>query len=716
MAVVVTCKSGDDLEYVWINQPEGEAAQAQPETGYYLDAPDAEAPGQWWLGPGAAEALGLQTGQQVEKGSYLAVYKQIHPVTGEKMGSSPGNYSKFEENLARKLAAEPHATEARKQELRAEAHKETRMGYPYTDVTVSFSKDVSLLGAGIRENLRQARESGDAAGQAYWQDCLGRFQGCLQDGNRAALEYLQEWGGITRTGHHGARVDGKEPGRFEDAALVISSWLQGTSRAGDPQEHVHNQVARIVRTLIDGNWRTKDGNALRAALPGMAAVASVHTEAGLAREFGLSFRPRADGRGMRIDGTPQWLEDLFSSRTVSIGERMPEALAEWARRHDDAVPNQAQVFAIRQQVTLLSRDSKQDGAVDWDAHAHEWDTRSAGALAQFPAQVSNMRGPGGGAGAARNGRNPGGPPERSALAQAARDALETVQRSKSAWTRAELLKAIAVTMPPESRQMEPGAAVRLLERVADDILASQHGDVVSLEAPEFLAYPESMRRGPDRRTVYERPGAARYATSAHLDAEHALISHAQRRGGWHMDPQRAAQLLGATVPELEAALVARSSDAGQAHTSSGLRMDQAAALYHALTSARTATVLTGPAGSGKSHALGAAARAAIEAGAPEVWGIAASQQAASVLTEAGKAAGVTVKAYNSHSFLGLIPGQVAGTGTVRPIRGGAVILIDEGSMLSLDHMLEILRAATAMGAKVIIAGDQEQLAAVTLAE
>ena len=42
MAVVVTCKSGDDLEYVWVNQPEGEAAR--DEHGYYIDAADAEAP------------------------------------------------------------------------------------------------------------------------------------------------------------------------------------------------------------------------------------------------------------------------------------------------------------------------------------------------------------------------------------------------------------------------------------------------------------------------------------------------------------------------------------------------------------------------------------------------------------------------------------------------------------------------------------------------
>jgi len=70
--------------------------------------------------------------------------------------------------------------------------------------------------------------------------------------------------------------------------------------------------------------------------------------------------------------------------------------------------------------------------------------------------------------------------------------------------------------------------------MTDDIIGSQHGDVVSLESPEFLAWPESLRRGPDRRTVYDRPGAARYATTAHLDSEHSLVSNAQRLagGGW----------------------------------------------------------------------------------------------------------------------------------------------------------------------------------------
>jgi len=127
----------------------------------------------------------------------------------------------------------------------------------------------------------------------------------------------------------------------------------------------------------------------------------------------------------------QELKEMFSSRTVSIEDRMPEALREWSRRHDGAVPNQAQVFAVRQQVTLLSRESKKDGAVDWTRTRSSGHARKRRARATPRASVEHART------RRRRGRNaqraqPRRPPERSALAQAARDALETVQRAKAA--------------------------------------------------------------------------------------------------------------------------------------------------------------------------------------------------------------------------------------------------------------------------------------------
>ncbi len=96
----------------------------------------------------------------------------------------------------------------------------------------------------------------------------------MHPANRAALEYLQAWAGITRTGYHGTKVDSCEPGRFEPAGLIVTSWLQGTSREGDPQDHIHNQVARIVRTYRDGKWRAVDTMSVRAVLGALQAIAA----------------------------------------------------------------------------------------------------------------------------------------------------------------------------------------------------------------------------------------------------------------------------------------------------------------------------------------------------------------------------------------------------------------------------------------------------------
>ena len=155
MAVVVTAVSGYDLGYVW----KGQGATAAPERsagGYYLNAAQAgEAPGRWW-GRGA-EALGFDVGQVVERESYEKVYRQVHPVTGQKMGRAPGSYDQFADVLLRLKAAEPHATAERLVELEREAAQQARQAPAYTDMTVSFSKSISVFHASIRESERQTR-------------------------------------------------------------------------------------------------------------------------------------------------------------------------------------------------------------------------------------------------------------------------------------------------------------------------------------------------------------------------------------------------------------------------------------------------------------------------------------------------------------------------------------------------------------------------------
>ena len=107
-------------------------------------------------------------GQIVERQPYDAVYQQIDPRTGTRLGRPRGRYPTFADHLARLTAAEPHATAERLIELEREAARLTRQPAAYTDVTISFSKSISVLHASIRENERRARLSADQQAAAYW--------------------------------------------------------------------------------------------------------------------------------------------------------------------------------------------------------------------------------------------------------------------------------------------------------------------------------------------------------------------------------------------------------------------------------------------------------------------------------------------------------------------------------------------------------------------
>jgi TrwC relaxase len=390
LAVVVTIAKGYDLGYIWKTQDHG-AERAIG--GYYINAAQVgEPPGRWW-GPGA-QALGLAPGQTVQRQPYDAVYRQTDPRTGARLGRPRGRYPTFADHLARLQAAEPHATAERLIELEREAAWATRQPAAYYDVTISFSKSISILHASLRENERRARIVGDQQAAAYWAGREQRFQEVLHRANRAALEYLQAWAGITRTGYQGTKVDGREPGRFEPAGLIVTSWLQGTSREGDPQDHVHNQIARVTRTFRDGEWRALDTMSVRTVLGALQAVAATTVECELSREFGVAWTPRADGRGNEIKGISQAQMDAYSTRTVQVREKERELAQAWTHKHGRA-PTSRELLHIANAATLQSRKGKDAGAINWDALALRWDATLGGDLAGIAPAVSDARGPGG---------------------------------------------------------------------------------------------------------------------------------------------------------------------------------------------------------------------------------------------------------------------------------------------------------------------------------
>ena len=254
--------------------------------------------------------------------------------------------------------------------------------------------------------------------------------------------------------------------------------------------------------------------------------------------------------------------------------------------------------------------------------------------------------------------------------------------------------------------LDPAAAAALLEDLADRALRSEFEPVICLEAPELAEVPRSLLRA-DGRSVYQRHGGTRYATRAQLVMEERMAAQASTSGAPRLARTEAAHALGADPARLDDALAgrARTRDAQDARTGSGLREDQAAAALAALTDGRLVSVINAPAGSGKTRVLAEAARIWAEAGLGPVIGITPSQSARNTL-----AAGVPVS-YNAAQFLGHLPGRRGARGPV-PIGPGTLLVIDEASMLSGPDLADLIAYAKARGAKIILAGDTSQLQAV----
>jgi hypothetical protein len=410
----VTATSGYDLGY-----PLRGAARAGERTagGYYVNAAQqGEAPGRWF-GPGAA-ALGLSG--QVDHETYLVVYgeRPVDPRTGEPLGGPKRDYTRsYEAKLAQLKAAEPHATADKVAELERQARQMTRQSPAYTDVTVEHAKSVSILHGSIRENARRARDAGDQATAAWWDGREQRFSEILQEANAMALEHLQEWAGVTRTGYHGRKVNGAEVGRWEPADLLVTSWLQGTSRAGEMHDHIHNAVHPRARTVSDAKWRAPDTMAIRRQLPALAAIQSAYTEAALAREFGVAWIPRPDGVGNEIRGIGQEVIDAYSSRRKQVTQKLAELAADFEAAHGRA-PSQREMRVLDEQAWAIGRPAKddarimtgsgKDALIDWDRAAQLWDATLGGKLGEVAPRV--------GAAGTRGGGG-GGPPEPGRVAR-----------------------------------------------------------------------------------------------------------------------------------------------------------------------------------------------------------------------------------------------------------------------------------------------------------
>ena len=727
MAGIITISAGHDASYPWrqIGTSAEPAHAGKAGTSYYLSPAEkgGEAPG-LWRGGGLAD-LGFREGQIIERAVFERLYQDFadprDPSGETRLGRAPQQFRASAEIFADLAALEPEATAERCAQLMIEAKSQVRMPVQYFDLTFSVSKSITLLHASAMANAAKAAAEGDQEAAAYWDQAAQDVWACIQAGNQAALDYLQREAGYTRSGYHGRQADGVRAGRWEDAhGFVIGSFAQHTSRDGDPQLHIHNLVLNRVMRERDGAYRTLDSRALYEHRGAAAAIAAVVMESALSREFGVGWVRRADGHGREIRGVAAGLMDEFSSRRQTISALTERLAREFEAQHGYA-PDARALTTLRQWANHASRRAKEAEPLDLAAQARRWAAQAraseAGALEPVMPRVTTRRG---------ESAAPTSEPrpiweltpwqEADVMAQA----LARLQEAQPTWLKADLIRHLGELLPDDVACRDDAAAAALLINLAERVLAGGAGEqVLTLEAPEWPRVPDSLRRA-DGRSVYRPHGATRYTSQAQLTMEERLLVHAQEPGAPRVEPALAAQLLGADQAQLEAQVraaaqtsgtahnpaPARAADAAQQTTGSGLRLDQAAAAFVAVTSERRAEILVGPAGSGKTRTAAQVAELWRRAGLGEVYGLTTSQAARNELREAG-----VDLADNTAEFLGHLHGRREARGP-KPVRPGTLLLLDEASMMSMADMAAVLRLAAESGCRVLITGDHEQLAAV----
>ena len=398
MAVVLKINPGFDASYPW--REIGTGTRPEPASGldYYLAPADKGGePAGRWAGRGLA-TLNFTAGQVIDRAVFEPLYGEHldprDPAGKTRLGRAAQRFTPEQVIFEDLAAAEPHASPARLAELRTLAKAQARHAVPFWDVTVSVSKSITLFYGGLLAAAEQARRSGDAARANHLERRAGRVWAAIMEGNRAALEYLQDEAGMTRTGYHrgSGTESGAELGKWEHARnWVIGSFRQHTSRDGDPQLHVHNLVLNKVETERDGKWRKLDSRSLYRFQGAAAAIAAAVMETALTREFGVAWVPRADGHGREIAGISQGLMDAFSSRRQAITADARAVAAE-REAQTGRRPDARQMYRIQKDIAYRTRAAKPETPLDIRVKLREWEQtardRDLGELSAIPGAVA----------------------------------------------------------------------------------------------------------------------------------------------------------------------------------------------------------------------------------------------------------------------------------------------------------------------------------------
>ena len=651
--------AGDGYKYLLQSVAAGDGYRplTQPLIAYYAEK---GTPPGYWLGSGV-HGLGT-TDRRIEAGGTVTedhlrrlLGQGRDPVTNEALGQAYSQFKTVEERISERvehldpdLSGDARAAVVARIEVeeRERGTRRTVAGYDYT---FSVPKSVSALWA-----------VADPAVQAQIVEAHHR---AVAD----VVALMERDVAATRVGHAGVA-------QVATLGLIATAYDHYDSRAADPQLHTHVVIANKVQGE-DRKWRALDGRPMHQAVVAISEHYNAVLADRMSRALGVGWEQRDRGRdrnaAWEIIGVPDELIAEFSSRSAAIDAETDRLIDQFLTDHGHR-PDTRTILRLRQQATLSTRPDKTHYSLA--DLTDQWRRRADRILGQDAANWAQH--------ILASGADPVVRAEdmsRDELVALAQAVVEQVQEKRSTWGRWNL-------SAEASRQTMALRFASTSDREAVIGLVTDAAEAASLRLtpPELSAAPVMFQR-PDGSSVFRPRHAILYTSTALLAAEDRLLDLARATTGPALDPTSAAQVAGSP------------DDQGRV-----LSADQRSVVERIATSGRTVDVLVGPAGAGKTLALGTLRRAWEAEHAPgSVIGLAPSAAAAEVLAaDLGISTENTAKWLHEHEH-----GRW-------DLQAGQLVIVDEASLAGTMLLDQLTTHAATVGAKVLLAGDPAQLAAV----
>ncbi len=480
---------------------------------------------------------------------------------------------------------------------------------------------------------------------------------------RAALDFLEAHASVSRRGRDGVEQIGS-------AGFTAALFDHRTSRTGDPQLHTHALVVNKVR-CDDGAWRTLDGHEIYHHKKAAGVVYQAALRAELTARLPVVFGAVSEHGQAEIKGVPEALMAVWSSRTSAVmADAVPTiADAETTLGRPVSAGERARIIKTAVLTTRLAKDAPVPQA---DRRAR-WAAQAAG-LGSTTDSVTDSAAT---AHRAAPLRRPVPGWEHTVVT----DAVTDIGRRKAMWSRADLTSAIAarVSVAGNAGPTTAAATVALVEVLTDTALTR-------------VEVSGTVALGTERAGVTARASDTRYASRELVETEARIVERAVGEG--FRTPDRLPREFLAALYQGPCA---------------GLSTDQRAAVVRLVASRDLITVMTAPAGAGKTTTLGIAVAAWHSMGM-EVTALAPSARAASELSDATGAAGQTVARWLlTHDHL---DDPERARHRLRFLPPREVVIVDEASMLSTADLDRLTARAVNTGIPLVLVGDPAQIGAV----